>query len=433
MTPWGAIHVGDTVQGADGRVWTVVEATEGLSWIGSGVTDITFHLRDGTGRTVTARRNTRDPAPLVARADHTEWAAACTAFLNAGLTFDILGETMTTAIADPFTAPKAPVKRNRWGQYLLPDPVTGKEKGWVRVTTVARTLSDEYNLTQWKLRMACKGIALRPDLIAGAAAADPAVDKDTLDSIAGKAMESAGSSSGSTLGTAVHTFAQRIDGGEELGAMGAPPSIAADLAEYTDTLRRHGLTVYPGYMERIVVIPELGVAGTLDRLVGQPTGPTHSLPLAVLDLKTGKDLSYGWLDIAIQEALYAHASLMWDPDTETYVEMPPVDQHRGLVLHLPVGRAKGQLYGVNLVEGWKAVQLAMNVRETRSGAKTFAWLVDPDPAALALHNVSRAATREDLAQWWEVYHPRGLWTAEVAAAANARMTQLSNQPTSIAA
>src|SRR5690606_2671448 len=43
-------------------------------------------------------------------------------------------------------------KRDRYGRYLIPDPATGKERAWMRATTLADTLDDRYNLELWKLR-----------------------------------------------------------------------------------------------------------------------------------------------------------------------------------------------------------------------------------------------------------------------------------------
>lgn len=424
MTTWAGVHVGDTVRGADQRVWTVIERGAGLTWLGSGVTDAQFQLQFGE-RTVTARRALHEAAPIVAQADHSAEAAAVDALIAAGFQPELLGETMTTATADPFTTPTAPVKRDRWGRYVLPDPVTGKERAWTRATTVARTLADEYNLTLWKLRQVAKGLALRPDLIAGAAAADPESDKKTLDDIAEKAMERAGSSSGATMGTALHAFAHRLGLGESMASLGVPAPLDKDLAAYVDTLSRHRLRILPALCERIVVLPELGVAGTFDNIVEQPSGVTKSEPLSLFDLKTAKSVDYSMLEIAIQLALYAHAPLMWNPGTQTYEPMPPVDMNRALVLHLPVGKAHGQIYGVNIIEGWEDAQLAMRVREARSRGKGMAWLVDPEPADLAMHRVVKAGSQADLAQLWEQLHPQGLWTEEVNAAATARMTELA--------
>ena len=277
--------------------------------------------------------------------------------------------------------------------------------------------------------MVAKGIELRPDLIASAVAADPNTDKSTLDEIAEKAMERAGSSTGAMLGTALHSFVQRLDRGEPAASLGAPAPLDRDLATYLATLRDHGLRTSSEWTERVVVCPELGIAGRLDRLVGQRPGMTHAAPLAVLDLKTGKDLSYAWLEIAIQLAIYARAPLACNPTTGAYEPMPAdIDRDRALVLHLPVGKGAGQVYGVDIAKGWAAAQLAMAVRAARTEAKSLAWLVQPTPTQLALHSVSRAGSQQELAELWERLHPRGLWTEEVHVAAQLRMQEITPSP-----
>lgn len=435
MTTWGAVHVGDTVRGADQRAWEVVGVDGITHWINvrTGVpwdeARLTLRL---DGREVSVRRPAGDPVELVARADHGEMAAACMALLDTGLSFEILEETtVTTTTADPFSAPAAPpgdVKRDRWGRYLLPDPETGAERAWTRATTVARTLADEYHLTLWKMRMVAKGMALRPDLVAGAAAADPDEDKKTLNEIADKAMERAGASAGATLGTALHTFTHRLDRGEAIPADEIPAAIRPDLVEYADTLKQYRLRTRPEWVERIVVLPALGIAGQLDRIVQQPSGVTKSKPLSVLDLKTGKSVDY-MLEIAIQLAIYANAPLIWNPVARSYEPMPEVDRDRALVLHLPVGKTHGQLYGVNIIEGWEYAQLAILVREARKRDKGMGWLVDPEPEDLALHLVGKAATQADLAQLWDRFHPSGQWTQEVNAAAARRWEEINTPAT----
>jgi hypothetical protein len=316
-------------------------------------------------------------------------------------------------------------KRDQWGRYLLPDPITGKQRAWTRVSTVARTLADEFGLNQWKQRMVAKGLTLRPDLIAGAAAADVDADKRALNSITEQAMERAGSTAGANMGTAFHTFAQRLDGGEPLEALGAPSPLGDDLLAYVAMLKAARLTVIAAYMERIVCLPELGVAGTLDRLVAHK-GKTIE-PLSVLDLKSGKTVDFGWLEYAIQQALYARAAFMWDAAGQQWAPMSTVNQDRALIAHVPIGKARAQLYGVNLIEGWRAAGIAMEVRALRTKAQRggLSWLVEPDnSAALALHNVKRAADRAELAALWDRLHPAGLWTDEINTAAAARWEQL---------
>lgn len=421
---WGAVHTGDTVRGADQRTWTVTAVRRATTpWLISGKTDVTTTLRRDD-RQVTTVRASGAPVELVSRADHSDTAVAFAALMNSGLKPQLLEECM----ADPFTAPTPaalnPLRRDRFGRYLLPDPETGKERAWTRATTVARTLADEYHLTLWKMRMVAKGVALRSDLIAGAAAADPDGDKGTLDKIAEQAMERAGAGSGANLGTALHSFAHRLGKGESMASLGAPAPLDRDLVEYVEMLKRHRLRIRPEWSERVVVLPELGIAGTFDNIVEQPVGVTKSAPLSIADLKTAKSVDLAMLEIAIQLGIYAHAPLMWNPQTRVYEPMPVVDQDRALVLHLPVGKAHGQVYGVNITEGWEYAQLAMRVREARSRGRGMGWLVDPEPVDLALHRISKAASRADLAQLWEHLHPQGLWTEEVNAAATARMTEL---------
>lgn len=419
MTTWGQIHVGDTVRGADQRVWTVTYRGAVNSWVvAGGHCRFTFKLGD---REVSAWRRLAEPVELVERADHSGEAAAY------GALSDAFGEIkiMEESTVDQFTAPAPDVepKFDRWKRYLLPDPQSGVERAWTRVSTVARTLADEFGLTQWKQRMVAKGMALRPDLIAGASAADPESDKSTLNDIAQQAFDFAESRKGANLGTAVHTFAQRLDRGEALESMRVPAPLDRDLAAYAELMRTARLRIEQS--ERVVIIPALGVAGRFDRIVTQQPGVTKSEPRSVLDLKSGKDLDYSWLEIAIQQALYAHATLMWVPATNTYEPMPVVDKSRALVVHMPVGKATAQLYGINIIEGWRLAQLAMDVRAARSGAKSLAWVFQPDdPATVALHRVSNAASREELAALWEELYRRGLWSAEVEAAAMAQYEQI---------
>lgn len=434
MTTWGAVHVGDRVRGADQRGWTVVERGRPRRWVAAGDA-ARFALRLDE-REVSVWRTLADPVDVMSRAEHDDEQRAASALFDAGFTIEILGERMQP---DPFAAPAAPSapagpiepKFDRWQRYLLPDPVTGEQKAWTRVSTIARAMSDEYHLTRWKMRMVAKGTALRPDLHAGAAAADPEEDKSDLNSIAQQAMDAAQGRAGANLGTALHTFTRRLDAGESPAALNCPAPYDADLNAYATLMRTAGLRIEQS--ERVVILPELGIAGRFDRIVAQPSGDAKAAPLATLDLKTGKDLSYGWLEIAIQQALYAHAALMWVPATNSYEPMPEVDQHRGLVLHLPVGKAAPQLYAVDLIKGWAAAQLALSVRAARKAADSMAWLVEPqNPVAVALHNVSRAADQQELARLWEDLNRRGLWTQEVNAAAAQRWEQIQ-QPQPVTA
>jgi hypothetical protein len=235
-------------------------------------------------------------------------------------------------------------RRDRWGRYLLPDPVTGEERAWTRATTIANTLSDPWGLVDWKLRMAVKGVATRD------------TGKKQLNEVAQDAIEYAGGSSGRNMGTALHEWTAQADRGEDPDV---PPPWDRDLAAYRAALELHGVRILPRLVERIVCIPDLGVAGTFDRII---VWDPHSY---IADVKTGADLAYSWLEIAVQEALYANAEWLWDAEAESWGRMPAVDRTQGLVMHLPVGQARCELFWVDLEIGWEAVTLAVDVREWR--------------------------------------------------------------------
>lgn len=330
-------------------------------------------------------------------------------------------------------------ERDRWGRYRLPRPdAPGKAMvSWTRATTFAKSIADTYGLGKWQTRMAVKGMTLRPDLLALAASTD---DSSTLDRVCEDAKEAAGSSSGANAGTALHTFTERVDRGEEVRV---PHPWDADVAAYSSALAAAGLTVDPRFIERIVVVPELGVAGTYDRVLRAADGR-----LVVGDLKTGKDLSHSWADIAVQLALYANATAMWNGITGEYEPMPPVDKRTAVVIHLPARKGAAHLYELDIEAGWQAARLCYQVREWRSRknlakpylpplpriapparAGSVAELSDADVAAWEASNImaaiSEAGSRVELERLWAANADR--WTPAMTDAAARRVRQLDHQ------
>jgi hypothetical protein len=527
---WAGVHVGDTVRGADARVYTVTKRERGGLWLGSGVRYDVFTLRRGEGedaKSVTAGRGLTEPAPIVARADHGEEHAAAAALLEAGLTVEILsegqmtdsddsyrgelaqtpetdaqrcardahpdaslstlksGEVLCTAcmvivgrpfVAPPEPAPAPPVKRTRkkaapaavptdvpgalqaaqpapdgskgggaaitgsgapaksatdpfdvpaaavnggkrrepprgqWGWYKIPHPLTGVETLYPRVTTIADTLDDQYGLTAWKLRMAVKGVSLRPDLIALAASADVEADTKRLNDVVSSALDKAEAYSGANYGTALHKFAERLEAGESVKAMGVPAAMVPDLEAYEAALKAHGLTALPEHSERTVVNPDENYAGTWDRPVRDRAGA-----IRVLDLKSGQSLEHVWLKTIIQLALYSRARYMCSLDFTSYEAAPEVDQSKALVMHLPIGSARAQIYGVDIDKGWRAARAALAVRAMRTEAKSWNWLVAPEsPADVVRLHLARATSLEELSATHRNAVSRGIWTDELA-------------------
>jgi hypothetical protein len=330
-------------------------------------------------------------------------------------------------------------RRDRFGRYLLPDP---GEPGatstlpWTRATTFAKSIADTFGLAKWELRQVAKGLTLRQDLFALAASCS-ADDKKTLDQVCSDAKEAAASSSGANLGTALHTFTERVDRGEQVNV---PPPWDADVTAYGKALDEAGITVLPEYIERIVVVRQFNVAGTLDRVVRlDATGRLY-----IDDTKTGRNLSYSWTEIAIQLALYAHADAMWNGAAGRYEAMPEVDQDTALVVHLPVGQATAEVHEVDITAGWQAAQLCADVRAWRA-RKGLSRPLQPKPAktdiagsaeatqrltrASLFNAIKRARSEAELIRIWEQADANGTWNAAATKAAKARKAQLAASQT----
>jgi hypothetical protein len=85
----------------------------------------------------------------------------------------------------------------------------------------------------------------------------------------------------------------------------------------------------------------------------------------VIDLKTGRDLQYGWLEIAVQLAIYANSDFIYNKVTKEYEPMPPCDRETAIVAHLPVGEGKLTIYEVDIATGWQIADLCYRVRNAR--------------------------------------------------------------------
>jgi hypothetical protein len=367
-------------------------------------------------------------------------------------------------MTDLFDSPEQPagreeagVKRDRWGRYLLPTyppPAPGTaskgkrgkpaEIGWTRATTFAKSISDTYALSLWSQRMVAKGLAIRPDLYA-LAASTPVSDKDTLNTLVEDAKTAANARVSANLGTAMHGFTEMHDRGELLADpewKSVPEQFHADLRAYAALLKRHAILIDPALIERIVVNPHYQVAGTFDRI------GFHDGEPVVVDLKTGRDLTYGWNEIAIQLYLYATSAAMWNRDTETYSPLPnALSMTRALVIHLPVGKATATLYEVDLEPARAAADLCQGVREWRKyrnlareiGVAT-AGATGPDigtveelvtevrPPTYA-ERIAAASSVTELSAVWRDATAAGQWTTELETLGKRRQYELTRAVT----
>lgn len=254
--------------------------------------------------------------------------------------------------ADDFTTGEAP--KDRWGRYLITTR-SGKQTSFPRVTTIAKCLDDEGALTAWKGRMTATGLVHRNDLLVAASAA--LEDKSALDRIVQQAIEAAGASSKANIGTALHSLTQALDLGQQPAIL---PGLQGDVDAYLTGIVRHGVIIDPRFVEVLLVNEKYEYAGTADRIARFNTRKKKQ----VFDLKTGS-IDYAMNAIAVQMAMYANAEYIYDWRTQEQTPMPDIDKTRGVILHLPAGKGELSLYEVDLVAGWEAAQMAMEVRTWR--------------------------------------------------------------------
>lgn len=251
------------------------------------------------------------------------------------------------------------VPRDRWGRPLVTPPGGGKPVAYTRCTTFIAALEDTYNLMRWKQRQTAAGIAARADLHLRASSLgvqpdDPTkakIWKKQMDEVCEQAMEASGSSAAATVGTALHSFSEAIDRGEDV----TPPK---EYAKHLDAYRRATAGFEPVHIEQFLVHDGYKIGGTADRIYREKA----SGRLVVGDLKTG-NVDYPH-KIAMQLAVYAN-SVMYDVKTATRTPLGEIDTELALIIHLDAKTGECNLHWVDIALGWEAVDLAAKVRAWR--------------------------------------------------------------------
>ncbi|MEX1655500.1 hypothetical protein ABZ960_20325 [Streptomyces pseudovenezuelae] len=285
--------------------------------------------------------------------------------------------------------PNLSVPRDGWGRPLVVPQGGGKPKGHTRTTTFIDCIEDKSSLVDWLCRNVLIGASKRPDLLEKARELDPddPADKKKLNDLAEQAKDAAGANEKSRKGTYLHDLSEYADRGEPL-----PKTISGqdlnDMAAYM--METSALKVVA--VEQFVIVPELSVGGTFDRLSYYEGPGPDGKPISgnfITDTKTGS-IEYGKLKMASQLAVYSRGKLYdhtlfpvdandkaaikeWkkqeftaEQAAEAYSPLPPVNQEWGIIVHLPQGEGVCKLYWADLKIGWALAQLALTIRQARS-------------------------------------------------------------------
>jgi hypothetical protein len=317
------------------------------------------------------------------------------------------------------------IPRDRFGRPMIMPPKGGKRVAYRRCTTFVGCLEDTYNLQSWKTRQVAIGMGQRPDLVLAAASADKD-DKRAFNEIAEKATEHALASASATTGTALHALTERVDRGQKLGHV--PDPYGDDIKAYEratagiEWLGIEAFRVHDGWK----------VAGTADRI-----GRNEHGRLRIYDIKTGS-IDYPH-KMAMQLAMYAR-SLPYDIATDKRGDAEEgLDLSTGIIIHLPAGEGRCDLYEINIAKGWGACVIAKQVWDWR-GTKDLTHLIGDErvstwekaggPSVFGptawLQLVELASSVEQLRQLWTEARDHDALTDDFRAAAQKRSEQLRN-------
>jgi hypothetical protein len=243
------------------------------------------------------------------------------------------------------------IKRDRWGRPLI-DPVDGgKAVAYTRVSTLAKTLDNKEQLMRWKCRQTALGLGKRNDLVAMAGAVGD--DKGKLDEIVAEAMSAAASNAAANLGTTLHALTEHVDAGTKPDYL--PPELIGDLTAYEEAMR--GISILGS--EKFIVNDDVQAAGTFDRLLLLP-----GVGMVVADIKTGQHEPNYPHAACIQVATYARGHLYEHGKGRIkYLPDLGVSTDTGLMIWLPAGKARCELYLLDLNLGWELAQTAARVRD----------------------------------------------------------------------
>lgn len=256
---------------------------------------------------------------------------------------------------------------------LLPDG--SRETTYTRVTTVAKALDTQDALIPWKATAAVVGAMRRPGLRAQwqaliAEHSNPwyscAESKSRCKKLVEECAEAGGSSNRAEIGTALHKVTQFVDEGT-LNPSAVDPEMQRDVDAYLHATT--GMTF--SHVEAFVVLDDYRVAGTADRIGRLPDGRN-----VILDIKTGDNLDYSWRSISVQLAAYSRG-VLYDPEHGRFPLPADLDLTTGVVIHLPAGEGRCDLYEVDLTRGWEKFQRSLEVMEWRKCRDLHRLMVPP--------------------------------------------------------
>jgi len=280
--------------------------------------------------------------------------------------------------SDPFDVPgEEELVRDRWDRPMIkPDPATGgawpdtgtnELRPYTRASTFAGYLDDGIALSTWRSRHIALSVAKRPDLaavIAGLEYHDKDLDERIKEALE-RAKDAEATLQASNWGTAMHRFT------EPDSPPDVPDRLKKDVPAFFRAVKDTRCQIVA--TELFVVNDDYWAAGTFDHLVRLPEGTRHVFAtgrvvdlggrIVVADKKGGKMHK---LSHAVQLATYAGGGYYDVPTGRRDPLHPDLDPTVGLLMHIPFGKGKADLWLVDLEAAHHFALAAMVVRSARS-------------------------------------------------------------------
>jgi hypothetical protein len=233
---------------------------------------------------------------------------------------------------------------------------------YTRASSLASYIANFKALHTWQMRRLTKGLALRPDLMAMAAAL-PRFENDSkkdrltnvrLDEILEQAIEYGQVHEQANWGTAIHSFTDPNGDRSHV-----PDAMKADVESFATTVERLGIRILD--TEVFCANDLLKGAGTVDHLLYVP-----GYGKILGDKKTG-DLKP--LEYAIQMAVYRFGDRYdWETDTRTPWG-DDVNADWCFIIDIPAGKGKTEFHLLDLRYGLDMARIAAQVRDGHSASK----------------------------------------------------------------
>lgn len=330
------------------------------------------------------------------------------------------------------------VPRDRWDRALLKPRGINARAPYTAASSLADYVSNMRGIYTWEKRYLARGLGIRPDLaiLAGAETYNTSfedIDHDTvenkasgrrLDEIITRAMDAVQIHQKADLGTAGHALTE--PGAEARGAF-VPDVLRSEVDAWWRAMR--GLRIVA--TEVFTACDALAAAGTFDHLVdGTGIPPSMTLGVDCTGTLIVVDKKFGKLKLApfeVQAAVYANGEVYGTGDELdqrwTFEEKygMPVNTQVGLIAHIPFGEAEAKLYPIDLREGWRGAQLAVEVRGWQRKGGTFNKPLDANELARRAAEALLAdiTTAEEASAIWRQFED--VWTERLTEVARAHL------------